>query len=64
MIWEGDINFWQPAEQPAVIIVGPTRSGGLTIMTKGCYKGCQKFIWPEPNHVITIITTSLIISAP
>ena len=60
MIWEGDMDFWQPAEQPAVMIVGPTRSGGTTIMTKGCSKGCQKFISPESNHVITIITTSLI----
>ena len=58
MIWEGDMVFWQPAEQPAVIIVGPRRSRGPTIMTKGCSKGCQKTMSPESNHVITIITTS------
>ena len=27
-------------------------------MTEGRSKVCQKFILPEPNHVITIITTS------
>ena len=58
MIWEGDMDFWQPAEQPEVMIVGPTRSGGTTIMTEGCSKGCQKYMSPESNHVITIITTS------
>ena len=47
MIWEGD-----------VMIVGPTRSGGPTIMTEGFSKGRQKTISPESNHVITIITTS------
>ena len=26
MTWKGDIDFWQPAEQPAVTIVGPTRT--------------------------------------
>ena len=58
MIWEGDMDFWQPAEQPEVMIVGPTRRGGATIMTEGCSKGCQKSMSPESNHVITIITTS------
>ena len=48
MIWEGDMDFWRPAEKPEVMIV----------MTKGFTKGCQKFMSPESNHVITIITTS------
>ena len=58
MIWEGVMEFWRPAERPAVMIVGPTRSGGPTIMTKGRSKGRQNSIGPDPNHVITIITTS------
>ena len=61
MIWEGDMDFWQPAEQPEVMIVGPTRSGGPTIMNEGCSKGCQKSMPHETNHVITIITTCPII---
>ena len=52
------MEFWRPAERPAVMIVGPTRSGGPTIMTKGRSKGRQNSIGPDPNHVITIITTS------
>ena len=58
MICEGVMEFWRPAERPAVMIVGPTRSGGPTIMTKGRSKGRQNSIGPDPNHVITIITTS------
>ena len=52
-----DRDFWQPAEPPEVMIVGPTRSGGPTIMIEGGSKGCQKSRSPEMNHVITIITT-------
>ena len=39
------------------MIVGPTRSGGPTIMTEGFSKGCQNLISPDSNQVITIITT-------
>ncbi len=53
------MDFSQPVERPEVLIVGPTRSGGTTIMTEGRSKGCQKSISSDPNHVITIITTSL-----
>ena len=29
------------------------RSGGPTIMTEGCFKGCQKLMSRESDHVIT-----------
>ena len=54
MIWEGDMVFWQPAEKPEVMIVGPMP----TIVTEGFSKVRQKPISPKSNHVITIITTS------
>ena len=57
LIWEGNMGFWRPAEKPEVMIVGPTRSGGPTIMTKGFSKGRQIPILPDSNQVITIITS-------
>ena len=57
MIWEGDMDFWEPAEHPEVMIVGPAWCGGTTIMTEGFSKGRQNHILPDLNQVITIITT-------
>ena len=39
----GYIFFWQPLEQP------------LVIMTAGCFAGCQKATSPVSNHVIVIV---------
>ena len=58
------MGFWRPAEKPEVMIVGPTRSGGPTIMTEGFSKGRQNLISPDSNQVITIITTLQGTSAP
>ena len=57
LIWEGDMGFWRPAEKPEVMIVGPRRSRGPTIMTEGFSKGRQNLISPDSNQVITIITS-------
>ena len=43
--------------KPEVMIVGPTRSGGTTIMTEGFSKGRLNPILPDSSQVITIITT-------
>ena len=55
LIWEGDMGFWRPAEKPEVMIVGPTRSGGTTIMTEGRSKGCQNPYRPSQIMLLLLL---------
>ena len=49
------MGYCRPAEWPAVMIVGPRRSRGPTIMTKGHSKGRQFPISPSQIMLLLLL---------